>query len=1127
MILLQKRLADWNASSAPVEVIGLSESEDTAVIPVLLVALFERHQVARLVLCLRGGKLTPESSDYQRFEPFWGTARQLSLAHWERMRYTRLETRFESLQALHALILSSAGEGIFGIDAQRRVIFANPAAEKLLGYESAELLEQSIWSLVQPADHLEDCAPYAGSALAEALAQGETVRMTGDLFWRKDGTSFPVEYTATPLLEEQQFAGLVVVFRDITMDLEVEAKLQENAERFRMAFQHAPVGKVLLAADGQFLLANPAIYKLVGVSEAEFVGKYATDFLLDNHDFSDGLHQKMQDGELDHYQIEKEYRLKNGTVLYLLISMAAVRDSQRNFLYAIAHVVDITAQREMMARLHEQGELLRGAFFQAPIGKAVLSQDLQWLEVNQAFSRMTGFSRDELLSKGFLDMVHPDDQARDREMLSQMLRGDMTSTQLEKRFLHKDGHVIWAQVDVSLAVDVAGQPAYFVAQIQDITQRKQIEEALRDSESRFRSAFDYAPHGLALVSETGYFLKANRALAQITGYSQDELLQYRFADLTHSEDLEPDLDLAGQLARGERDSYQMEKRYIHKNGHVVWVQLNVSAVRDERDQFGYFISQIQDITKRKEAEALLRQAKEEAEAAASAKADFLATMSHEIRTPMNAVLGMAGLLSATSLTPEQREQVDTIQSGSSTLLSILNDILDYSKIESGKMELERAPFDLRSCIEEAFTLFVQKVMEKGLGLSYHIEPGVPAMIEGDSTRLRQILVNLVANALKFTEQGEIHLGVAAQSRPAGSDEVTLVFSLRDTGCGIPQDKLQMIFESFSQVGPAVTRQYGGTGLGLAICNRLVRLMNGEISVDSQLGEGSTFRFTIQVKAVSYQPVQLPKLDSPLLAPRQLARQCPLRILVAEDNLTNQKLIMQILGRMGYHPTLVENGLSVLRILERDRFDLIFMDVQMPEMDGLEATRRIIARFGENRPRIVAMTAFGLSEDRERCLAAGMDDYISKPISAEHVLQLLSKWYTHLVEQPKLPVEEPNPATCVDGTMLMARVGYDVEALRELVLLFEEDCARLLTDMTDATADEDVVTLRSKAHELKGVCMALSVTRMQTLSATLESRAKARELASVPELLTALQAEYRCVLRELQQMAQLPPSQPVA
>jgi len=760
-------------------------------------------------------------------------------------------------------------------------------------------------------------------------------------------------------------------------------------------------------------------------------------------------------------------------------------------------------------------------------------------------------------------------------------------------------------LDLAISMFHLGQGRYFTGIVRDITERERAEEALRESEERFRGTFENAAVGIAHEDLAGPFLRVNKRFCEILGYSSEELVGKTLSEVTYPEDLADDLAKFDALRRGESSSYTTEKRFFRKDGALVWAHVTMSLQVDAAGEPTYCIKIIQDITDRKRLDEELNQAKEAAEAASRAKSEFLASMSHEIRTPMNGVFGMLDLALDTELQPEQRHYLGRARASADLLLRVINDILDFSKIEAGRLDLEPTAFSLRESLGETIKAFGPRAHRKGLELALHIRPGTPDGVVGDAMRLGQVLNNLLGNAIKFTDQGEIILEVEVESVTQG--QLDLHFAVIDTGPGIPLEKQRLIFEAFAQADSSMARRFGGTGLGLAISARLIELMGGSIWVESEVGKGSTFHFTacfgVEHEAVAIQKAKeidleglpvlvvddnetnlgilaemlanwrmgpttvgggraaltelkraagardpfplvlldavMPDLDGfavvqqirrdPALAGTiivmlssadrggELARcrelgiaaylrkpikqsellnavltalgslptgpetalapagvpaigiPSGLRILVAEDNEFNQELVTSLLKKWGHVPVLAGDGKAALAAWEREPFDLILMDVQMPKMDGFAATKAIRAKESatDTHVPIVALTAHAMKGDRERCLAAGMDAYVSKPVRAAEFFEAIARSLISRVEGAKgLPAPEAPPGAAFDLDTALTAVEGDKELLRRMVHVFSGLCPKLMGEIRDSVLCGDGSALERAAHKLK-------------------------------------------------------------
>ena len=589
---------------------------------------------------------------------------------------------------------------------------------------------------------------------------------------------------------------------------------------------------------------------------------------------------------------------------------------------------------------------------------------------NAAAARLTGFDPEEVKGKP-LDELVSNATGSMSSMQEVMTTGRPVS--VPEEILHRrDGGGVYVASTASPLLGEDGSVAGGLKIMRDITERRRAEEELRDAEERFRSAFDDAATGMALLDFDGYYIRVNRALCEMLGRSEEELLATTYVDITHPDDVEESVTQVRRVLEDGLERDFREKRYVHADGHAVWVSLSISVVKDTGGRPLYRVAQIQDIAERKRAEETMHEAREAAEEANRAKSEFLANMSHEIRTPMNGVIGMTGLLLDSDLSREQRDYADTIHVSGEALLSIINDILDFSRIEAGKMLIEKIGFDLRATVEDTMGLLAERAHSKGLELACLIEYDVPTALKGDPGRIRQILMNLIGNAIKFTAEGEVVLRVEL----AESEEDTPVvrFSVTDTGIGMTEEEQGRIFESFTQADASITRRHGGTGLGLAICRQLVDLMGGEIGLRSEPGAGSTFFFTLPLER---QPDELQPAPAPRLDPKNV------RVLIVDDNETNRRILDKQLSSWGMDNEVCEDAPLALEMLRRaaqngNPYDLAILDMQMPGMDGMELARRIKADDAISATRLILLTSMGRPGEGGAASRAGISAYLTKP-----------------------------------------------------------------------------------------------------------------------------------------------------
>ncbi len=805
--------------------------------------------------------------------------------------------------------------------------------------------------------------------------------------------------------------------------------------------------------------------------------------------------------------------------------------------------------RQRTEQLRESEDRVRGSFEAASIGMALVGIDGCWLRVNRAMCEIVGYGESELLTTNFQAITHPDDLGSDLDYVRRLLEGELPHYQIEKRYIHHDGHIVQGLLSVSLVRDATGLPLHFVSQVQDITARKQAEERLAEQGQLLRTVLDVLPQRLFWKDRAGRYLGCNRVFLQDAGRSSvvgltDDDMPWRPEEARRFRECDE------RVITQNKPELEVIESQQNADGDDIWLLTNKIPLHDANGNVVGMIGTYQDITDIKLAEMELARARDEAEAANRAKSEFLANMSHEIRTPMNGIIGLTGLALDTELTPDQRQYLDGVMVSAESLLKIINEILDVSKIEAGKMELEQVDFNLRETIGNAIKTLSVRAHQKGLELVYDVLPEVPEVLIGDAARLGQIVINLVSNALKFTSQGEISVLIELEERVGNT--IVLRFTMRDTGIGIPAHKRSELFQKFTQADSSTTRKYGGTGLGLHICKELVGLMGGRIWFDSEVGRGTQFNFTATF-GVHSAPNDLPlglgrsmeqTRDVAVVAPDVVVpenvippSQRSFRILVAEDNALNQLLAKRTLEKAGHCVTVAINGAEAVAAIDRETFDLLLMDIQMPIMDGFQATAAIREqekKTGRHQA-IVAMTAHALKGDRERCLAAGMDGYVSKPIGNSELFAAIAAAVkineapasvahkdifvaTSIMQNEQSPQTGARPTTRKPAAVFSSfadtddPLDGDLELLREVAKLFLDEYTELLSKIQLAIAQRNGPALMMAAHTLKGSVGIFKVQSAFDAVVRMEHIGKARDW-------DCADAAWQSVTKEMADLAQ--------
>ncbi len=869
----------------------------------------------------------------------------------------------EEAQKFLASIVEYSEDAIVGCTPDGMIVSWNQAAQKLFGYTAEEIIGKNIATLT-----IDEAIPDV-NAVIQRMKRGETVYPFEGSGLTKEGRRIETSCSASPVKDaDGTLMGVAAIIRDIS-----ERKRADEARALVAAVvEFSEEGILTVSLDKKVLSWNRGAEAIYGFSAEEMLGKpvFSTIIPPERQEEYEKFFSRILAGETL-VRFESERRRGDGRRVDVALTYCPVKNQRGEVIGVSAIVRDITQAKATRQALYEANENYRALIHNIPdVTWMIASNDeLKFLSPNA--EKVFGFSLEECYARGasiLFDFIHPDESEQVKQQF-QLFFDEGATFDVEFRICRNDGECRWIRSRAIQTFEKNGL-RYASGLLTDITQRKAAEESLRESGQRYRLLFERNLAGVFRCSQVGSFLDCNDAGAKILGYdSREDLIGRPVTDVFF--DL-ADKSIADQKMATYGTASNQEIRVRRKDGSAVWTMANTTMVSGATgtEIEGTFL----DITMRKQAEEQMRAAKEAAESASRAKSEFLANMSHEIRTPMNGVIGMIDLALDTDLTPEQRDYLTTVKSSAGALLEIINDVLDFSKIEARKLELERVPFSVKDIVRATVKEFSVQAKSKQLSLQCDFSADLPDIAIGDPGRLRQILMNLVGNALKFTNQGEIMVRVIRlQDGP-------LQFSVSDTGIGISADKQKTIFEAFIQADTSSTRQYGGTGLGLAIVSQLVALMQGRIWVESEPGKGSTFYFTacFGLATAAASKDETHSCEESTTAPNR-----KLHILIADDNLVNLRLARSLLAKQGHSAVAVGSGREALAALEQQNFDLVLMDVQMPDMDGFETTKAIRAqeRISKKHLPIVAMTAHAMIGDRERCLIAGMDSYVTKPVDA--------------------------------------------------------------------------------------------------------------------------------------------------
>ncbi len=1051
----------------------------------------------------------------------------------DRLAREQAETMLDRERGLLKSLLQTLPDLVWLKDPAGVYLACNPRFERFLGAQEADILGKTDYDFFD-----RELADFFRGKDRAALAAGKPTINEEEVTYADDGHREWLETIKTPMFDAGgNLIGVLGIARDITAARQTQDTLRRQGKMLTESQRIAHIGSWEADLPLGGIVWSEELYRLYGVPPDTFVPTLDAFIQLIHPEDRAAMQAWISACMAGEHPGDLEFRVVHPDGKVRIVSGRGERvcDAEGRPIRMVGTAQDITERKQEQDELRESEARHRTVL--AALGEGVYGMDSasRCTFVNAAALAMLGVTEDEMLGQNPHALFHhhrPDGQPYPSAECPIFLTAhDGQVRRQEEWFIRKDGTLFPVEM-IATPVTADGEPAGAVVSFQDITLRLQAEDQVR----KLSLAVEQSPESIVITDLHARIEYVNEAFVRNTGYRREEVIS-RNPRMLHSGKTPKETYAALWDALTHGRTWKGEFYNRRKDGSEYVEFAIVTPIRQPDGRVSHFVAVKEDVTEKKqlgqeldlhrhhleelvaERTVQLAEARQRAEAASRAKSDFLANMSHEIRTPMNAIVGLAHLLRRADPTPEQAQRLTKIDAAARHLLSVINDILDLSKIEAGKLSLEQTDFHLGAVLDHVHSLIAEQGRAKGL--TVEMDTGdVPLWLHGDPTRLRQALLNYAGNAVKFTERGGIVLRARLLSDTDG--RLTLRFEVQDTGIGIAPDKRSSLFEAFEQADASTTRKYGGTGLGLTITRRLARLMGGEAGMESTPGQGSTFWFTVQMeRGHSLLPAapQAPASDALAALRRSHAGA---RLLLAEDNAVNREVAMELLHEAGLAVDTAENGREALERAGAQPYDLILMDMQMPEMDGLEATRAIRALPDCAKLPILAMTANIFEEDRRACQAAGMSDFVAKPVDPEQLFATLLRWLpTRSGAGPVLsspggppPPTGPDPAAglaslgAIRGldtgfglkTLNGNRVAY-IRLLRRFAVEHADDVARL----RERLASDECGEARRLAHSLRGVAGNLGATEVQRLAAELEAAIEAgREPAETERLASTVE-----------------------